>query len=353
MSDKVIFRQLSLPVFQNKVYTTQQSAKNAVTGNVELIQCAQTGLVHNHLFDSTLLSYDSDYQNEQAHSLAFRSHLEEVLGILFSSINKKQSGIEIGCGKGYFLEMLSNAGADVIGYDPAYEGTNPRIIKKYFGQSESDVLPNYVLLRHVLEHIESPWSFLEHLACKCLSGTLIYIEVPCFDWIVDHNAFYDVFYEHVNYFTLEVLTSAFGTVFTQGKLFGDQYLYVLADLSTFKVPDRYSGERYATLPFENHIDSLISKFSPTRTGLYIWGAGAKGVTFSNMLLTKGVDVSAIVDINPAKQDKFAGLSGIPIKSPDVVVNRFEGVDLVVMNPVYLEEIKASVGKQTVNWISVT
>jgi hypothetical protein len=351
MAVKPIFRQIGLPVFQNRVYLTQSSAKLAPTGNVELVQCPQTGLIHNHLFDPALLTYDEDYQNEQAHSPSFRKHLERVLGVLRRNMDFQRPGIEIGCGKGYFLEMLSSAGANITGYDPAYEGTNARIVKDYFGDGYSSESPSYVVLRHVLEHIPAPWPFLARLASQCNVDTKIYIEVPCFEWISENNAFYDVFYEHVNYFTLEVLSSAFGRVLDSGKLFGGQYLYVVANLSSFRVPSTYNGRVYAPLPMDLYFDSLLARMQ-SNPRIYIWGAGAKGITFSNMLVRRGFPVAAIIDINPAKQGKFAGLSAIPIEAPERALMDIDGADLFVMNPVYLEEIKSMVGDRALNWISV-
>jgi len=350
MSD-LIYRQFGLPVFQNKVYPTAESARLAATGDVELVQCADTGLVHNGMFDASLLRYDGEYQNEQAFSPAFRHHLENVLKVLLARIGEQDFGIEIGCGKGYFLEMLSNAHANVMGYDPAYEGSNPRIIKQYFGESDVEQCPDYVILRHVLEHIPSPWPFLAQLATKCKPGTVVYIEVPCFDWIVENTAFYDVFYEHVNYFTLDVLRRAFGVVIDSGKFFGGQYLYIIADISSFREPTKYTGRVYGHLPMDAYLETLMGK-ADIRRDLFVWGAGAKGITFANVIARAGHRVSAIVDINPAKQGRFIGLSGIPIVSPSKALPRLDGTNLFVMNPVYLDEIKSMTGTRKINWISV-
>ncbi len=46
-----------------------------------------------------------------------------------------KSLIEVGCGKGYFLEYLHQAGFDITGIDPAYEGDNPKVIKARFEAS--------------------------------------------------------------------------------------------------------------------------------------------------------------------------------------------------------------------------
>jgi hypothetical protein len=64
----------------------------------------------------------------------------------------------------------------------------------------------------------------------------IYIEVPCFDWICEHRAWFDIFYEHVNYFRLTDFKRMFGEVVESGKIFCGQYLYVIAELSSLRIP---------------------------------------------------------------------------------------------------------------------
>lgn len=64
----------------------------------------------------------------------------------------------------------------------------------------------------------------------------IYIEVPCFDWIHAHLAWWDITYEHVNYFRLSDFSRFFGEVIESGYCFGGQYLYVVAELGSMKSP---------------------------------------------------------------------------------------------------------------------
>lgn len=72
--------------------------------------------------------------------------------------------IEIGCGKGYFLEMLRKNGFDVTGFDPAYEGDNPYIVKDYYSDQYSHLNADLIILRHTLEHIDDPLKFLHSIA---------------------------------------------------------------------------------------------------------------------------------------------------------------------------------------------
>ena len=92
----------------------------------------------------------------------------------------KDALVEVGCGKGYFLEMLLAKGFKVTGFDPTYEGANLNVKRQYFEPGAVEQA-NGLILRHVLEHIENPVSFLALL--KEANGGIgkIYIEVPCFD----------------------------------------------------------------------------------------------------------------------------------------------------------------------------
>ena len=348
MSDP-IYRQLDLPAFQNMVYPTAEAARAAVLGDVELRQCAQTGLVHNALFDPGKLDYDQNYQNEQAHSPAFQDHLRDVLTRLTSHFAGLR-GIEVGPGKGWFFEMMLEAGADITGYDPAYQGNNPRIHKRYYVGGQEKEKPDYMIFRHVLEHIDRPWDFLASMAKDCKPGCLIYIEVPCFDWIVQHRAFYDIFYEHCNYFTLDILKHAFGRVIDARRVFGGQYLSVIADLSTFRRPDGVKIARYGTMDFSRELDEIMAR----RNGVgktFIWGAGAKGMIFSNLLRRRGIEVESLIDISPAKQGRFTGLSALPIQGPEILAG-VQDANIVIMNPVYEAEIRALVAASHSQLISV-
>ncbi len=177
MSYREIFRVEKLPVFQNKMFATSEKAKACPTGDVVLVQDANTGLVFNAAFDPNLLIYDADYQNEQACSAVFQHHLQNVMRIVEHHFSGK-SLIEVGCGKGYFLNHLKHQGYDITGIDPAYEGENPDVIKACF-KPELGITGDGVILRHVLEHMIDPIGFLKGIADANVGHGLIYIEVPC------------------------------------------------------------------------------------------------------------------------------------------------------------------------------
>lgn len=328
-----------LPLFQNKVFSSEALAKSQQTASIELSQCQDCGFVFNAAFDPLVMEYDEEYQNEQNYSQAFKNHLQEVCDYLERENFKDKNIVEIGCGKGYFVELLQNRGfSNVYGFDPAYEGSNPKIIKDYFTSEYKSLNANLVIMRHVLEHIEKPLEFLHMIQSACGNSTKILIEVPDFDWIVSNKAFWDIYFEHCNYFDSQYLESFFKTA-TVKKLFGGQYLLALADMNELKNPS--ISNRYIVNMFDENIEH-IRNFLRTHNSTILWGASSKGVTLLNLLDKNKKHVNYCIDINPKKQNFFIATTGHKIFSPDILELRDkkkEEVSVIVTNQNYLDEIR--------------
>jgi hypothetical protein len=338
--NRELFRATGLPVLQNRTYTTEAEARDCVLGDVVLVQGARDGLVFNVAFDPGLLRYDADYQNEQANSAVFQAHLREVRAILARHCPDRHA-LEIGCGKGVFLEMLSTSGWRIFGVDPAYEGDNPRVVKAEFS-STLDLSAPMLVLRHVLEHVPNPRGFLQSMRAANHGKGSIYIEVPCFDWILARRAWFDIFYEHVNYFRLEDFRRLFARVHEAGHLFGGQYIYVVADLASLRDPVRQAAPG-VTLPndFLAGVGRVAEHLRQTSERRHlVWGAASKGVIFATHLRREGVSLDGAIDINPAKQGRFLPVTGLRVYAPDEAVrDRLRiGDNVIIMNSNYAQEI---------------
>lgn len=332
--ERDLYRVSQLPIFQNRMYNSALEARECQRGDVRLVQNLESGLIYNADFRPELMSYDARYQNEQAVSPQFRRHLDEVAGIVERTMGRTGL-VEVGCGKGSFLEILSERGVDVTGFDPAYEGDNPRVKRHYF-EPGVGIKAQGMIHRHVLEHVQDPVQFLENLRTANQGSGLIYIEVPCFDWICAHRAWFDVFYEHVNYFRLSDFERMFDRVIEAGRLFGGQYMFVVADLSSLKEP-RFESRDYLTFPsdFLRRLDNDV-----INTTSAVWGGASKGVIFSLMKSRLGQPVDLVIDINPAKQGKYLPATGLKVYSPEEGLARLPAnAVLYVMNSNYLDEIR--------------
>jgi hypothetical protein len=253
-----------------------------------------------------------------------------------------RSLLEVGCGKGLFLERLLGAGFDVTGLDPTYEGSNPRVIRQFFTPAVG-IRAEGIVLRHVLEHVPDPVAFLAGLREANGGRGTIYIEVPCLDWIASHRAWFDIFYEHVNYFRRVDFERMFGTVHESGHSFAGQYLYVVADLATLRTPQRPRDDVFSLPPaFLSAIDDSRERLQASPSGARaIWGGASKGVIFALLMERAGVPIDTVVDINPAKQGRYLAATGLRVLAPDEAMARLPtGADVFVMNSNYRDEIEA-------------
>ena len=336
-----VFNQFNVPIFQNKVYPTEAEAQKAPIVNVELVQSLRSGFIFNKTFNPDVMNYDIHYQNEQANSPFFQNHLQEVLKLLLSFGIKDKKVVEIGCGKGVFFDIMLENQIDCIGFDPTYEGDNPRIVKEYFSEIYNDINAEVIIMRHTLEHIPNPFSFIHTIAKANNYQGYLFVEVPTFDWIDEKNAFWDIFYEHCNYFTKSSLGAMFEEAIVES-FFGGQYIYLWADLAKLRteIPQIVIHKRN-NLNFDRQIEKYKTLLAENPS-IAIWGAGAKGSTFLNLLDSEKKHVQYVIDINPLKQEKYIAHTGHPICSPDILTQK-PVETIIVMNENYWDEIKGRVG----------
>jgi SAM-dependent methyltransferase len=337
MKQRELFRVNQVPVLQNKMYGTEAEAINCPKGDIVLVQDTETGLIYNSASNQDLLVYDSSYENEQAYSEVFQQHLRDVMRTVDRHF-KGKTLIEIGCGKGYFLNHLQNRGYKITGIDPAYVGEDDNIVKSCF-KSGLGITAEGIILRHILEHIPNPFEFLLSIVEANGDKGLIYIEVPCLDWILQHRAWFDIHYEHVNYFRLKDVEKMFGNVLESGYLFGKQFLYIVADIATLQKP---KATKKDTIEFpQDFLDSVNKCASLFKQGKQhaIWGGASKGVVFALYMKRSGVKIDMAVDINPAKQGKYLAGSGLRVYSPKETLKTLRaGANIFIMNSNYGKEI---------------
>jgi hypothetical protein len=307
--------------------------------------------VENADFDISLATYDDNYQNSQAHSGIFLQHMKDVLALLKNEFPNGGRIVEVGCGKGDFVELVTADGHfDITGYDATYEGSSPLIYKKYLNTTDR-IDADLVVLRHVLEHIQAPHQFLSMLQEVFGTGK-IYIEVPSYDWIIENQAFFDITYEHVNYFSQSALQALFGnTSLKSGLFFGDQYQYVIADITSLshQFSQIYDGDDWTDLDFDTLFPNVpgkiasIEKYLHSNGKVYIWGAATKGCMFLAHCANRGSLIDRIefaIDVNPQKSGKFLPGSLVAIKGPEAFYKSANAADiLLICNPNYEHEIR--------------
>jgi SAM-dependent methyltransferase len=346
------------PVVLNYRFADAASARAMPRGALDLVQCPRCGLVSNAAFSAALLPYDSRYENSQSHSPAFRSYLEALAGDLVTRhgiVGKRV--LEIGCGKGAFLALLAARGDNAgDGYDTTWEDAgaprDPRL--RFVAQrlTAAEVSGRYdaLVCRHVIEHVPDVRGFLEELAAiaEAAGDPIVVLETPALEWICAHACFWDLFYEHCNYFsrpTLAWLCRRAGfEVVAHEERFDAQYQVLWLRRAARPATDEAPGLTaaadltVAAPAMERRRQRLARDLAEAgaANGWAIWGAGAKGVTLAHRMAPPP---RCLVDTNPAKQGGYAPGLGLPIVAPDAAVVRDLAV-ILIPNPNYADEIRA-------------
>lgn len=353
------------PANENVLYTTREAARSAPRGSMRVAFCPDCGLAFNQEFDEARLDYSEEYQYTQPSSPRFNSFIEGIAAELVDEYGIRNGFVlEIGCGKGTFLRLVCGVGGSRgLGFDTCYEGPltlpDERIAfqRSYFTAQQMHEVPDLITCRQVLEHIIAPRPFLKEVRGALPTGasTVLYFELPDFEWIVKNRSVWDFYYEHCSYYCALSLRNAFllsgFQVIRQENVFAGQYLRLdarVAEVGADTLIERPTAafvsevSEFARVVADGVRNVEASVDLLDRRGPWaIWGAAAKGVTFSNLSERVRRANAFGIDINPLRQGKYLPVSGWPVVSPDGARERVPRT-IVVMNPIYIDEIAASV-----------
>lgn len=350
-----------VPVHQNLVVNRQDDARSVVRGELDLVVCEDCGFVFNRAFDFSRLAYGEDYDNTQSCSAFFDAYLDSRVTDLIERQGVRNSTVvEVGCGKGQFLRKLVDfpgANNKGFGFDPSYVGPDTDLDgrlafrRSYYDNTCTDVTADVVICRHVIEHVPAPLALLRSVR-EALAHTpkaRVFFETPCVEWILRNQVVWDFYYEHCSLFTARSLRLAFErTGFSVDRvdhIFGGQYLWLEARVSDATSPTAQSRPETSLLAHAYAADEAIlrQKWLATLLDLKalgnvaLWGAGAKGATFANLVDPDCNLIDSVVDLNPNKQGRYIPGTGHLIVAPADLSRR--GVkSAVLMNPNYREEI---------------
>lgn len=343
---------------------TKEQAVSYPKGTLTLAFCEFCGFIFNPDFDPALVDYSQSYESSQAYSPRFNEFAAKLAKDLADEYDLAgKTCVEIGCGGGDFLQQLELHGIKKgIGVDPAADPDhrvenstrNLSFIREFFAEKHRSLNPDFLCCRHTLEHVPDPAAFVRAVRRSLgeNSSTPVFFEVPDTLRVLNEAAFWDVYYEHCSYFTPESLAALFereGFTGIRTELaFDDQYLLLHCrpaspdnrkTVDTTYVQELSQEVEVFSEKYRNHISGwskFLSNAKAEGKRVVVWGGGSKGVAFVNSV-PGGDQVDFIVDINPAKQDKFAAGTGHRIVGPDVLRDAVPDV-VLIMNPVYVEEI---------------
>jgi SAM-dependent methyltransferase len=370
---RVFHRAKGVPVNSCLSLETREEALAFPRGDIALAFCQSCGFIFNAAFDESLLEYSERYDPTQAFSGTFnRWHLKLAESLVERYGLQGKRIIEIGCGKGEFLTMLCELGANSgVGFDPAVdpERTRPpktgeaKFVQDFYSEKYAKEKGDFVCCKMTLEHIAPTSDFVGTVrrAVGDDPETVVFFQVPDVLRILEERAVWDIYYEHCNYFSAGSLARLFRSagfsVQAVGRDYDDQYLMIDCRPSAGDPPETPLVEeqdldelRRLVNDFSERLPSTldawrgrIRDFRHEGKRVVIWGAGSKGVAFLTTLGLGESDVEFAVDINPHRHDQFMATTGQEIIGPERLTRDTPDV-VIVMNPIYKEEIEVDLRK---------
>lgn len=350
-----VYRVPSTPLRCCELIRDRALARACPRGPIALIRDVSTGLLQNRHFDPSTQVFDRNYEETQIFSPRFRAYVRETAA-RFSG--RAERVVEPGCGKGDFLIALcQETGARGIGIDPSFRadrhadfgGADVAFLVEELSDDHAALAPDTIVCRHTLEHIGDLDGFLGRLRRLAEPASArLYVDVPDATRILAEGAFWDVYYEHCNYFTpaslARTLRRAGFQVDAIRREFDGQFLCADARLA--------DGAPDADIPED--APDLVDGFAARASGalaewrrrvlaqpagsVVLWGAGSKAVAFT-AAMGDCPQLVAAIDVNPHKAGTFLPGSGLPVAGPEALATR-RPESVILMNPAYREEVAA-------------
>jgi SAM-dependent methyltransferase len=367
----IFYEQASVPSNSCILLETQEDAIAYPRGRIELGFCDACGFISNLAFDPKLTEYSGRYEETQAYSGTFNKFHRALVERLIEDYGLTGKRIlEIGCGKGEFLQLICELGKnDGIGFDPGFRPERLNVtgdqkvefVQDFYGEKYAHEKADFVCCKMTLEHISNAGNFIDGVR-RAIGDydSFVFFQIPEAMRILSDCAFEDIYYEHCSYYSPGSLARLFRRygfdVLKLATEYDDQYLTIEARPAT-------NGSQPSTVPGEDDLEALraaVADFparvakkldywrgvmdDASRAGqkVALWGSGSKGVSF---LTSLGVtdEVDHVVDINPHRCGHFMSGTGHPIVAPAELETLKPDV-VIVMNPVYRDEIVADLRK---------
>ncbi len=351
-----------VPVTCASVFTDAAQARQIARGNIDLAACERCGFAFNRSFEPGLGELGARYESSQAASAQFNQYAAALARSWVTRHRlENKTVLEVGCGDGNFLRALIGAGVGhAIGLDPLVTVSQESAqtmqgierIPRRFDASLLDIAADALVCRHTLEHVPDVHGFLTLLRQWATGGhnRVVLLDLPDAERVFAERAFWDIYYEHCNYFTADTLRRAFAFagfhILALSRDFHGQYLTVEAlpdPASAPRPPGDSSGERalYHAFAIDIHkslqrCEIALDRLKRPPQPLMLWQGSSKTVGFLSSLAHPEV-IDGAVDVNPQRHGIFLPGSGLPVYAPEKL-KEIKPRHVILMNPAYQEEV---------------
>ncbi|RGY99923.1 class I SAM-dependent methyltransferase [Clostridium sp. AM58-1XD] len=331
--------------------------------SLELCQCSECGLVQ---FDCEPVDYYRDVIRAGGFSTTMVNLRREQYRHLIETYHLEgKRFIEVGCGRGEFLSVLTEFPVKAYGIEHKKELVQ---IAREQGLNVTEGFTEYgngtiegaafdcFLSFNFLEHQPCPNTMLQAIYNSLSEGGMGLVTVPSLEYILQYDGYYELIRDHIAYYTFESLRNLMennGFEVLEEEMVNRDTISMIVGKAPEKRQENPGGRPYITgghkvtrlnaaglkksrEVISEEVNGLIDSLHGDGRTAAIWGASHQGFTLA--ATTKlGEKVAYIIDSAPFKQGRFAPASHIKIVPPDHW--KEEPVDaILIVAPGYTDEI---------------
>ena len=369
--------ELTLPLIDlgsappSNAYLTEKSLKAPEKWfPLKVLVCNQCWLAQTEDYAGAEELFDADYAYFSSFSSSWLQHAEQYVTDMVSrfGLNTKSHVIEVAANDGYLLQYVKARNIPCLGIEPTASTADAarekgiEIREDFFGVDLAKKLvasgkqADLTAANNVLAHVPDINDFVAGFAYLLKPNGVATFEFPHLMQLVKHTQFDTIYHEHFSYLSLTAVNQIFNQnglqvfdvqeitthggslrVFAQRKDQGQHKVTTsVTELLSHELSQGITTEAYyadfqerANRIKDDLIEFLINAKHEGKKVIG-YGAAAKGNTLLNYAGIRPDLLSAVVDLNPAKQNKYLPGSRIPIVHESII--RHEKPDYVLILP---------------------
>lgn len=317
---------------------------------LSIYQCSCCGLVQHDLLP---VSYYKDVIRAVAYSEEMAQFRLSQLGSWINEYKLKDKKIlEIGSGKGEYIELLKKAGAlKVAGLEHSRESVSYaeekgiNINQGYLGDKELEIgdekFSAFVIFSF-MEHWPDLNKSLRALHDLLLPDACGLVEVPNFEFILNQGMYSEYTVDHIFYFDRDTLRLALeinGFKVQSMESVWHDYILSAKVVRRKQINVDIFNKKQTEIIKELHI--YTNKYE--KNDIVVWGAGHQALAIMS-LAGLSDRVSHVVDSAPFKQNKYTPGTNLFIKSPDTLkIDKPKSI--IIIAAAYSDEVYRVVSEQ--------
>ena len=271
---------------------------------------------------------------------------------------EKSKAFEIGCFDGYVLKKLQDRGFGVTGCDPSKgakigQKAGIKIIREFFDPNKKNYGKfDYVIARHLIEHVINPVKWLSDLKKVTKKNGKIFIETPNINFFTKRGMPSVFTLQHLHYFSKNSLSYLIEKVGLEVKKCEeiDDNLILIAEFKSknrkkYKKDKKESFSKFKINLFQSRkfVKKTLKKFDSLKGNVAVWGAGGFGGSCHLFWDFSVKKINFFIDSDRNKHGMKFSDSNASIISPQSAKEK--KIKLILVASMYSEKIIKSIYHQ--------